>query len=116
MFSPAKKAASGINQVVSSLSSLLLLLATWLIAMMATATEVSLTSEAEGERRGVSIAPVFPLLPLLQWGIAAAIDHYYPQWGTWLLVYPCAVVLPAASWRFAKYLRKLRERQLRLHP
>jgi len=35
------------------------------------------------ERRGNSILPGFPLFPLIAWGAAVAVDHFFPRWGSW---------------------------------
>jgi hypothetical protein len=35
------------------------------------------------KRRGTSILPGFPLFPLIAWGVAIAVDYFFPPWGSW---------------------------------
>jgi hypothetical protein len=37
----------------------------------------------EDKRHKTSILPGFPLFPLIAWGVAVIIDHYYYPWGSW---------------------------------
>jgi hypothetical protein len=37
----------------------------------------------EDKRHRTSILPGFPLFPLIAWGVAVIIDHYYYPWGSW---------------------------------
>ena len=65
------------------------LLLVWLLWLAASMSEVAL-SEAkkgvpEGERRGVSILPGFPLFPIVFWGIALLIDAFADPWGTYMV-------------------------------
>lgn len=36
----------------------------------------------EGQRGGVSIAPIFPVFPLAFWGVALLVDRAIGPWGT----------------------------------
>ena len=68
------------------LAFLLLMWVLWLFACM---SEVAL-SEArrgipEGERRGVSILPGFPVFPLAFWGAALLVDWVANPWGTFTI-------------------------------
>ncbi len=35
------------------------------------------------KRRGTSILPGFPVLPLIAWGGAVAVDYFIAPWGSW---------------------------------
>ena len=46
------------------------------------AIEDELNHAPEDKRRGTSIFPGFPVMPLLYWGLAWLIDRLAPTWGT----------------------------------
>ncbi len=63
-----------------------LLFIVWLLWGVSAAAEKS-AAEAEkgiphGERRGVSIAPIIPLFPIVLFGIAKLVDLFIYPWGT----------------------------------
>ena len=62
------------------------LLAVWLVWVVACAAEAALADAVrgipDGQRRGVSVLPGFPLFPLLFWGAALLIDRFVSPWGT----------------------------------
>ena len=39
----------------------------------------------KGQRRGVSLAPIIPLMPLGFWSLALVIDVVIEPWGTWTI-------------------------------
>lgn len=48
----------------------------------------------EDKRQGTSIMPLFPVLPLMMWGIAWLINQVASPWGTWgMLWFHLAILL-----------------------
>ena len=64
----------------------LLLFCTWLAIVVAPlfeyAVEDARAGVPEDSRRGVSIFPGNPFMPLLFWGLAYGIDLFFSPWGT----------------------------------
>lgn len=62
------------------------LLFVWIIWVVGCVAEADLEDAQrgapEGEHRGVSVLPVFPLFPLAFWGMALLIDRFVGTWGT----------------------------------
>lgn len=76
----------GKRPTMSWLILLVFLLLVWVLWLFACMAEVAV-SEArrgvpEGERRGVSILPGFPIFPLAFWGAALVVDWLASPWGT----------------------------------
>jgi hypothetical protein len=69
-------------------SALLLswLLLVWWLWVVACSYEVAAKQARSGvpkeHRRGVSILPVFPLFPLIAWGLAGLLDRFFNPYGT----------------------------------
>ena len=86
------------------------LLAVWLVWIVACATQAALADALrdipEGQRRGVSILPGFPLFPLAFWGAALLIDRFVSPWGT--LFIGGAHVILAVLWSVSIYRSRKR--------
>src|SRR5262245_58599294 len=82
---------------------LLLILVTivWVLLMMASMARLAMEDARRGvpenERRGVSCLPVFPVVPLVMWGVALLIDLIAEPWGTWIIVSLHTVLLVAVT-------------------
>ena len=55
----------------------------------------------EGERRGVSILPGFPVFPLMFWGAALLVDWLANPWGT--IVIAGLHMIPGTAWAASIY-------------
>ena len=64
-------------------------LTVWLVWVPACAVQAALADALrgvpDGQRRGVSILPGFPLFPLAFWGAALLIDRFVSPWGTLII-------------------------------
>ncbi len=71
---------------MSSWILLVFLLFAWVLWLFSCMAEVALAEARrgipEGERRGVSILPGFPIFPLAFWGAALLVDWLASPWGT----------------------------------
>ena len=58
----------------------------WFAFLLAPAGRLAIEDEQRNvpkeKRRGVSIFPGIPVLPLVAWGAAVSVDHFLPPWGS----------------------------------
>ena len=66
------------------------------------------------DKRGVSIAPIFPVFPLLAWGLAALLDWTGPKWGSAAIVWLHVALLAFLIVGIVPYLFKIRALQRQL--
>src|SRR5437773_1365724 len=71
---------------MSSLVLLIAVLAAWILLLIAglstKAIEDTRRGIPEGERHGVSIVPIIPIVPMTLWGFAMLVDLVWNPWGT----------------------------------
>lgn len=65
---------------------LVAIITVWILWVIAAMFQIAIvdtrTPQADGKRRGMSVAPVIPLVPVALWGVAAIVDHFITPWGT----------------------------------
>ena len=69
----------------------------WLTASVAPAGSKAIEDAKRGvpedKRQGTSIMPLFPVLPLMMWGIAWLINQVASPWGTWGMLWSHLAIL-----------------------
>ena len=84
----------------------LFLFAVWAIVVLLPVLE----KRAKSQPGGVSILPVFPVMPLIAWGLAALLDLIHPRLG-YYVVGGLHVILLAVSVVFAlRYLYAIKRK------
>jgi hypothetical protein len=97
---------------MSSWLLLLLIVTAWLLWTFATAARLAVEDTRRGvpedQRRGVSILPAIPVLPLSLWAIALLIDLAVEPWGTWVAGSGHAVMAVLATGSFVRDVWRIR--------
>ena len=74
-----------------------IIFAAWFAASVAPAGSKAIDDAKRGvpedKRRGTSIMPLFPVLPLMMWGAAWLINRVLSPWGTWGMLWLHLAVL-----------------------
>ena len=103
------------RNVMQNMSVLLpiVLFISWFLFTITPAGKLALEDEINGvppdKRRGTSIFPGFPVVPLVLWGVARLIDQVMSPWGTnsFLLVH--LVLLSISVFIITRDVLRLRE-------
>jgi hypothetical protein len=93
---------------MSSWPLLLLITTAWLFWAFATAARLAVEDARrqvpEDQRRGVSLLPVIPVLPLVLWGVALLVDLVAEPWGTRVVGFAHVVMAVLAAGSFVRDL------------
>jgi len=85
----------------------------WLAFVLVPAVKLAIEDEIneipEQQRRGTSIMPVFPILPLILWGIAWLLNRMIASWTTWCILIGHLLLLAASAIILARDTLRLRE-------
>ena len=84
----------------------LFLFVVWFLVVLVPVFE----KRAKNQTGGVSILPVFPLFPLIAWGLAALLDSFRHHLGYYLIGGLHVILLLVALGYSAKYLYDIRRK------
>ena len=85
----------------------------WLTFLLVPAGRLAIEDERNNvpkdKRRGTSVLPGFPILPLIAWGVAVAVDHFIPPWGLCVFLGIHGILLVASLAIIARDLLRLKK-------
>ncbi len=91
----------------------IILFVTWLAIVIAPLYSYALEDLKNGvpkdQRRGVSIFPGFPFMPLMFWGLAWLIDLWISAWGTRVIALGHAAIFIFAVFMIVRNIMRIRK-------
>ncbi|MFA5205145.1 MAG: hypothetical protein WC708_12160 [Lentisphaeria bacterium] len=84
----------------------------WLAALVVPAGQLAIEDAKRGvpkdKRRGTSIMPLFPTIPLAMWGAAWLLNRRFPIWGSQIMLWLHVAILLLALVFIIRDILKLR--------
>ena len=89
-----------------------ILLLSWFFFALTLQGKIAIEDEMNGipkdKRRGTSILPLFPIIPLVLWSIAWLLDRVISPWGSWSFLILHSILLLASIFIITRDTFRLR--------